>query len=863
MTNIIKLFDNIASTFNYSNGTIVPNGSTPGYNPINNSHVNSRISYLARNIFNNGELEFESGIGTVVSSGNGLAIQRGSIVSSSNSNNTVAFSTAGSKAIYIVPNEVNSKNAFNNFVSTTGNFNVEPYRTTYLVDLYPSSSSGLLPSATSANAGLVVDFKTINATNNHTLYIKPSGSQTINDSSSYSISTDDHNQFISTGSGWLSLEQNIVVQSGSPQGSSYSLQVNNGSGGFGGSNLYTNANHDLLIGDDSDYTSILRASGHNEFNVNNGSYNFVINGKSGKNLFFDSDGKLGLNMPSNYVPQVPLHIFQNACSESIRVENRHSTNPSVLTLYHRPTTVPSSGDYPAIINLAGKNETANQTNYASIKSKILDSATATSRGSLIIDVIDNNNNVNIAELGKNHIKIGHGNSTNGDHVVVGKNNTVTGSNNAIFGNSLTCSGNNSVVIGKNNDQVVIQNNSIEIQNSGSLSAKFIGGNLGVGKTPTARLDVHGELLASGVTSNEYRFSSSYTDGQIVLMSGQNIYASDYNIDNLILGNNSGLVVKNGDVSVSGLSNIYVNGSGLNINTDLIIPSLTDDYLLTLSNSKLTNYAPITLGASNIIFSKSVKVNTNTSYTINGNQPDIFTEGYIATSGLVIDRNSPLPSGAMLVHMGNGVAQWKTLTGYDLIFDGANITWNKYPTRNATINSSTQITITDTISAEEFVTGDTISVTKNSTVYYTTITSQSVVGGNTVLLVGTMGVSSGVATVYSATRGAYLSTQVDNGPTTNRFSIRPGTSTLFNSDKAEINFGIYGEATNYALYINANYNDNTKDESQVVINGDIPYNIGETEYATLTVNGYLYAENIKVSGNVSMDCGVIVFTGVAP
>ena len=105
--------------------------------------------------------------------------------------------------------------------------------------------------------------------------------------------------------------------------------------------------------------------------------------------------------------------------------------------------------------------------------------------------------------------------------------------------------------------------------------------------------------------------------------------------------------------------------------------------------------------------------------------------------------------------------------------------------------------------------------------------------------------------------------MDHGPTTNRFSIRPGTSTLFNSYKAEIDFGVYGASTNYALYVNANYNDNSKDESQVVVNGSIPYNISETQYATLTVNGYLYAEKIKVSGDVFMDCGVIVFTGVAP
>ena len=350
---------------------------------------------------------------------------------------------------------------------------------------------------------------------------------------------------------------------------------------------------------------------------------------------------------------------------------------------------------------------------------------------------------------------------------------------------------------------------------------------------------------------------------MILASGQNIYASDININDLIVGNSSGLVVKNGDVSVSGLSNIYIDGSGLNIDADVLFPNLLDDRLLTLSNSKLTAYSSVSLNESNITFNKKIRVNTDTSYTVDGSAPDFFTEGYVVTSGLVIDRNSVAPSGAMLVHMGDGLAKWKTLTGYDLIFNGADITWNKYPTRNATINSSTQITITDTVSADEFVTGDTISVTKNNTVYNTVISSQSVVGGNIVLIVTTMAISSGTAMVYSSTRGGYLSTEVDNGATTNRFSIRPGTSTLFNSDKAEVDFGIYGASTNYALYINANYSDNDQDESQVVINGNIPYNIGEQEYATLSVNGYLYADQIKVSGDVFMDCGVVVFTGVAP
>ena len=399
MTNIIKLFDNIASPFSYNNGTIVPSGITQGYNPINSTHLNSRVSYLARNIFNNGDLEFESGIGTLVSSGIYIAIKREIIASSSNNNNVVAFSTAGNKAIYIVPNEINNKNAFNNFVETSGNFNVDTYRASYLVNLYNTSSSGILPSASAENAGLVIDFKTIN-TDESTLSIAASGSQTIDGQPTYDISKDDYVQLLSTGSGWLSLAQNIILQSGTPQGLSYSLQMNDGDGGFAGSNIYSNDNHDLLIGDKFDYSSIIRASGNTEFNRSNGSYNFIVNGKTGKNLYFDSDGKLGLNMPANYVPQVPLHIFQTSCVESIRVENRHSSNPSALTLYHKPSTVPASGDIPAVVNLAGKNDVANQINYAVIKSKVLDSTSSTSQGALVVDVADNEQHSTVLDIGR-------------------------------------------------------------------------------------------------------------------------------------------------------------------------------------------------------------------------------------------------------------------------------------------------------------------------------------------------------------------------------------------------------------------------------------------------------------------------------
>jgi hypothetical protein len=863
MTNIIKLFDNLASPFSYSNGTIVPSGTTPGYNPINLTYINNRVAYLARNLFNNGDLEFESGIGNIVSSGNYIALQRESVVSSSNNNNVVAFSTAGSKVIYIVPNEVNNKNAFNNFVQSSGNFVVDTYKATYVVDLSSVDSSGLLPASTQNNAGLILEFKTTN-TNNHTLSIIPSGSQKIDGLSGYSLSDDNYIQFLSTGSGWLSLSQNIVLQSGTPQGSSYSLQINDGNGGFDGSNIYTNENHDLLIGDKFDYTSILRASGNNEFNLQNGSYNFIVYGKSGKNLFFDADGKLGLNMPPNYIPQVPLHIFQTACAESIRVENRHSSNPSILTLYHKPSIIPSVGDTPAAINLSGKNDSANQINYAVIKSKILNSTTATTQGAFVVDIADNEQLSNVLDISKYYTKIGIGNSTTGNHTVLGKNNIVSGSNNIIIGDTIYYSGNNTVAVGRNNNYITVDNDKIQIQNSGYPAIVVSSGNLGIGKNPSVALDVNGSASVSSITSDEFRYNTASTTGQLIVASGENIIPSDYNVENIIVGNTSGILVKTGPVSSSGLSNIYINNSGLNINADIQIPNLVNNYLLTLdNNNRLSNYSYISLGASAISFDKNIKVNTNNEYTIDGNEPDIFTDGYVVTSGLVIDRSSVMPSGAMLVHMGNGLAKWKTITGNDLIFNDSNLQWNKYPHRNATINSSTQITINDIIDSAEFVTGDTIGIIQNNNTYYTTINSQSIVNGSTVLLVATMGISSGSAEIYSTTRGGYLSSSVTNGATTNRFSIRPGTATILNSGKANIDFGVYGSSNNYALYINADYDDNNNDESQVVINGSVPYNISSQNYATLTVNGYLYAEQLRVSGNVDIDFGVVVFTGVAP
>jgi len=853
---IIKIFDNLANNFSMVGNNYLLGASIPGYNSLNSTHVGSRVSYLARNFLPNEDIEFESGIGIVTIDGSTIIVQRQSIVSSSNNDNSVSFSTAGTKILYIVPNELNNKNSFNNLVNVSGLFNISDYKASYIIDLNNIDSSGLLPPSTPENAGLIIELKTINP--NHPLTILPSGSQTIDELNSLTISTLNFKRILSNGSGWTTLEQPLVVQTGSPAGDTYSLQYHDGNGGFGGSSILTDNNNNLYI--DNNHT--IRVSGTTEFNKNSLNNNFIVRGKPGKNLFFDADGKLGINMPSGYLPQVPLHILQTACAESIRVENRQVSNSAILTLYHKPSVVPSQGDIPSKINLSGKNSASNQVNYASIKAKILNANSGSTLGAFVVDIDSDGSDMNLIDLSKFYSKIGPDNILSGNHIVFGKNNTIQGNNNVVVGDNVTYSGSDSVVVGRGENRILVSNNEINLESNNTSILNMMDSNIGIGKNPTQRLDVNGDILASGLTTEILKLTSSHPSGQIPLINDNTFYISKYNINNIIVGNNSGLLIKNGDVEASGLSNIYLNNDGLNIESNILFPNINNNYALSIQNSFLSNYSGLALNDNDIVINKPIKINTNNTYTINGQSPDLYSEKHIVTSGLVIDPNGIATSGSVLVNMGGGVSSWKDLNAYDLVFNGLDISWNKYPRRNSIINSSIQITITDTANTEEFIVNDVVEVIQNDTAYYTTILNKTTVGTNIVLIVNSMPISSGSASVLSSSRGGYLTTAVPSGLTTNLFSIRPEKDTVFNTGKANINYGIYGSATNYALYINANYTDNTLDESQIVVNGSVPYNISGTRYATMTINGYLYTSDLKVSGDVDMDCGVIVFSGAA-
>ena len=262
----IKFFDNIASSFTEdSNNNFITGNAVSGYNAFSSAQVGSRINYLARNV-GDGFIEFEEGIGDVVNNTGGITVERDVIIASSNSNNKVEFSTAGTKSIFVDVNETSYKNAFNNLLEKSSNFTADDYSTTYIVNVLSNSVTATLPSATESNKGLIIAFKLDNAdSTTNTLTITATGSQTLDGSTDNDVyTTNTFTQYISTGTSWQSLQQDLNVETGIPRGETYAFQYNAGGGDFGANTISTSADGDLNIGS----TTTFRANGKNEINKN-------------------------------------------------------------------------------------------------------------------------------------------------------------------------------------------------------------------------------------------------------------------------------------------------------------------------------------------------------------------------------------------------------------------------------------------------------------------------------------------------------------------------------------------------------------------------------------------------------------------
>lgn len=395
INNPISFIDGIYSSFTYHNNTIIIEKSLDGYNNLLDINIGQTISYLIRD-----SSSWEMGIGEIDKNNGKFQLKRVKTISSSNSNNLlVDFTNSQDQTFCIIPNQYNFNTGFNNLTFKNTNFVLDKVKTTYYVDTNKENLVASLPLA-SETQGLVLEIKLMDSEN--TLVISTANNELIDNSKDLILSKDkQYTRLISTGTNWIELLNNQtsnipshpvtmldVNGDGIPGGTLYSLQYNSLTG-FDGLPAYYNAPNLLFGGSGINSAhSIFPLSGVGDviFNNNKGSGNFLVHGKNNKNLFFDSDGKLGVNIPSGLKPASALHIINNNCLDGIRLDNKNNCHPATLTLHNQPSTNPSPNTLAALINLSGKNSVNQPINYVQLKSKIVNSTIGNTQGEFIVSV---------------------------------------------------------------------------------------------------------------------------------------------------------------------------------------------------------------------------------------------------------------------------------------------------------------------------------------------------------------------------------------------------------------------------------------------------------------------------------------------
>jgi hypothetical protein len=262
-------------------------------------------------------------------------------------------------------------------------------------------------------------------------------------------------------------------------------------------NIGSGVNPDIVLSQTSGINTV--------FNANKQNIDFQIYSTGNSNLTYDaSTGRLGIGTG---LPDAVLHVVAPCSKDGLIVESVTNCPTGVsLLLVHNPQTMPQSGSYPAIINLAGRDTNYNEIYYSQILSKILDPNTGATSGEIIFTV---------------------------DHTGVNKPVFVANLQNVILGGNNRVSGSSYDIIGNYNSLTGVLLNSIGSYNSGTINSGIIIGNTNL---------VNGSNIFAFTNNSTFSGVSGVGIGNSILASGSN---------NIILGN---------FVNLTGLNNILLGSN---------------------------------------------------------------------------------------------------------------------------------------------------------------------------------------------------------------------------------------------------------------------------------------------------------------
>lgn len=277
------------------------------------------------------------------------------------------------------------------------------------------------------------------------------------------------------------------------------------------------------------------------------------------------------------------------------------------------------------------------------------------------------------------------------------------------------------------------------------------------------------------------------------------------------------------LNINNNGNVTLSGSSLDIKSSSTTSVGTPAANILFNNSNgnvQLNYSSLSLGSGSIT--------TNGSLAANNLSANTVTLPNVAPSSLLtLDNNRRIvPISGINISSGNitlnNISANKFLTLdnnknivglYDLndyFLTERDITWNKYSARDASV-CLRQVTLISPVSTDEFSIGDQIEIDTGSSLIYRNIIDIELSNNNITAFTLDQNVTTNTVnniTVVSITKGGYLLMQKSvtgavSDSTSNLLSIRPFTSTVFNTAQKDIDFTIYGRDILPAFKVHAN------------------------------------------------------------
>jgi len=582
--------------------------------------------------------EWEIGVGYISSSGGINQLVRQRVVSSSNSNNLVGF-TSGTKFIETVISENRINTGLLNVEQKSSSFSAPYAPATYILDASSANITINLPQVDTQSDPILLSFVLSSTSGSvyeqsNAIELNPYGTETINGSTSseyISILSDCLQLFsVPASTGWIKFDP--IQDSTNPYGNDGYVQFKY-DGAFSGINefFWDTSSSSLLIGDSGLVTAdILLASQSGQpviFNQNLYDKDFRVAGTGTSHLLFVDGGTntVGINTSSpndiltiNANNKNGIHVYKSGVGPGLVL-----VNTSVSGL--------ATNDIIGSIVFSGLSSSNNPVKYAKISAEVESPIDGSENSHVSIGIMSNGSYEEAATfspsgtvLGFNNsnidgIIIGHASANEGNNIILGYYNNVCGENCSVIGDNIVISsGSFGGAIGS--DHAVSGNN-----------IWVIGGeNVNVSGNNKVYLAVDNDNHIAILDSGNVTFTTLSDDDCVISVKNKSILTSG--IDQALAFSfvNTGAVEKTG---LSLYSNINVVTSGQEsttfkvqiLNTGVAYDALSLSgsgvvigYNTTSGNNSVVGYDNIITGSDNSIFGTNIETSGSNNIIFGNN-----------------------------------------------------------------------------------------------------------------------------------------------------------------------------------------------------------------------------------------------------